>query len=170
EPAAGHAGQHLFLASAGGRVQQCWHDERDRRHCRRRPDGVLKGEREMEDVLARHERIALQFSGGKDSLALLYLMRPFWDRLTVYWLDTGDAFPETAALVAEVEAMVPHFVTVHGIQPEVIAEFGLPSDLVPARSTPVGIAATGTGILIQDRYSCCLRSLMLPLHGRMRAD
>jgi len=124
----------------------------------------------MEDVLARHERIALQFSGGKDSLALLYLMRPFWDRLTVYWLDTGDAFPETAALVAEVEAMVPHFVTVHGIQPEVIAEFGLPSDLVPARSTPVGIAATGTGILIQDRYSCCLRSLMLPLHGRMRAD
>jgi phosphoadenosine phosphosulfate reductase len=125
----------------------------------------------MEDVIERHERIALQFSGGKDSLALLYLLREFWPKLTVYWLDTGDAFPETRALMDEVAAMVPHFAVVHGAQPEVIATFGLPSDLVPASHTPIGLNATGNrGPLIQDRYSCCMRSLMLPLHARMQAD
>lgn len=127
----------------------------------------------IEDALARHEgRIALQFSGGKDSLALLHWMRPYWDRLTVYWTDTGDAFPETEALAAEVEALVPHFVTIHGLQPEIVATFGLPSDLVPASHTPMGLSVTGNpeGVLMQDRYSCCLRSLMKPMHDRMLFD
>ncbi|MGX0136359.1 phosphoadenosine phosphosulfate reductase domain-containing protein [Cupriavidus metallidurans] len=124
----------------------------------------------MEDVLDNHERIALQFSGGKDSLALLHLMRPFWDRLTVYWLDTGDAFPETEALVEEVAAMVPNFQRIQGRQPETIELFGIPSDLVPVHSTPIGVIARRGGTLIQDRYSCCMRSLMLPMHERMQAD
>ena len=41
-------------------------------------------------ILDRHERIALQFSGGKDSLALWGLMRPHLDRVVVYHVDTGD--------------------------------------------------------------------------------
>lgn len=122
------------------------------------------------DVIERHERIALQFSGGKDSLALLHLMRPYWDRLTVYWTDTGDSFPETRELVEQVAAMVPRFERIQGHQPEVIATFGIPSDLVPASSTPFGIGASGGGLLIQDRYSCCLRAMMLPMHERMKAD
>lgn len=124
----------------------------------------------MDKIIERHERIALQFSGGKDSLALMHLMRPHWDRLTVYWLDTGDSFPETRTQVEEIEALVPHFVRIEGRQPAVIAQFGIPSDLVPANSTPMGIAAKGGGVLIQDRYSCCMRSLMWPLHQRMKDD
>ena len=59
---------------------------------------------EIAAVLDKHKKIALQCSGGKDSLALLHLMWPFWDKLTVYWLDTGDSFPETEERMASVAA------------------------------------------------------------------
>lgn len=125
----------------------------------------------MKDVIDRHERIALQFSGGKDSLACLHLMRPYWDKLTVYWLNSGDPFPEILEVAEKVEAMVPSFVRVDGRQPETIMQFGIPSDIVPVGSTPVGLVASGgNGVLIQDRYSCCWRSLMQPMHERMSED
>ena len=125
----------------------------------------------MKDVIDRHERIALQFSGGKDSLACLHLMRPYWDKLTVYWLNSGDPFPELLEVVEKVEAMVPSFVRVDGRQPETVMQFGIPSDIVPVGSTPVGLVASGgNGVLIQDRYSCCWRSLMQPMHERMSED
>lgn len=124
----------------------------------------------MQDILDRHERIALQLSGGRDSIACLYLMRPHWDRLTVYWLDTGAAYPETVALIAKIAEMVPNFARIEGHQPEVVAQYGLPTDILPASSTPMGVAGSGQGTLMQDRYSCCVRSIMLPLHQRMLDD
>lgn len=124
----------------------------------------------MNEILDRHERIALQFSGGRDSIATLYLMRPYWDRLTVYWLDGGSAFPETVALVQQVRDMVPNFARVEGRQPQVIEEFGLPTDILPVSATPMGVVGSGKGKTMQDRYSCCLRSIMLPMHERMMAD
>lgn len=125
----------------------------------------------MQDIIERHERIALQFSGGKDSLACLYLMRSYWDRLTVYWLNTGAAFPETVALADQVRAMVPHFVEIAGDQPGVIAQHGIPSDIVPVNHTPIGImAGASAGPLIQDRYSCCFKTIMVPIYERMVAD
>ena len=124
----------------------------------------------MEQIINKHERIALQFSGGKDSLALLNLMEPYWDRLTVYWTNPGDPFPETVALMEQIRAIVPHFVVIEGDVHGSIQNFGLPSDLVPADSTPIGLAARRGGTRIQDRYSCCMRSLMLPMHERMKAD
>lgn len=124
----------------------------------------------INDILARHKRIALQFSGGQDSLACLYLMRPHWDRMTVYWLNTGAAYPETVNTVVQVCQMVPNFETIQGRQPQVIAEFGMPTDLLPASATPMGVAGAGHGVVMQDRYSCCLRSIMLPMHERMVED
>lgn len=124
----------------------------------------------MQDILDRHQRIGLQFSGGRDSIACLYLLKPFWDRLTVYWTDTGAAYPETVALVAKVRDMVPNFARIEGHQPAVVAEHGMPTDILPASCTPMGIAASGKGSLMQDRYSCCLRSIMFPMHQRMVDD
>lgn len=122
-------------------------------------------------ALDRHQNVGLQFSGGRDSIALLWLMQPYWDRLTVYWLNTGSAFPETTAIAERVRQMVPNFVEIDGRQPEVVEAFGLPSDLVPASRTPIGVIGTGQPqTLIQDRYSCCARVVMLPLHERMVAD
>ena len=125
---------------------------------------------DFDAIIARHERIALQVSGGRDSIACLYLLKPYWDRLTVYWLDTGAAYPETVSLISEIADMVPHFARIEGRQPQVIAQFGLPTDILPVSSTPMGIAGSGKGVAMQDRYSCCLRSIMMPLHERMVKD
>ena len=125
----------------------------------------------MNDILSRHDKIALQFSGGRDSLACLYLLKPYWDRLTVYWCNTGAAYPETLAMIEEVRAMVPHFAEIQGNQPAVIEQFGLPSDMVPVSATPVGLAViNGGSVLMQDRYSCCIRSMNVPTHVRMIED
>ena len=125
---------------------------------------------DLDTTLSRHERIALQFSGGRDSLACLYLLRPHWDRLTVYWCDPGPSFPETVALMEQVREMVPHFARIEGRQPQVIQAYGIPSDIVPASATPIGRLAGGKAPLMQDRYSCCALSLMVPTHERMLAD
>lgn len=124
----------------------------------------------MQEIIDRHQRIALQFSGGRDSLACLYLMRPYWDRLTVYWCDTGAAYPETIALMQQIREMVPNFAVIEGRQPQVVSEFGIPSDIVPVNATPIGRFVGGEAPLIQDRYSCCIRSMMQPTLERMLAD
>lgn len=125
----------------------------------------------MQSIIDRHEKIALQVSGGRDSIACLYLLRPYWDRLTVYWCNTGSAFPETVELMHRIREMVPHFIEINGDQPGVITRYGMPSDIVPAENTPIGIMGTGgPGPLIQDRYSCCANVMMLPMHLRMVED
>lgn len=122
-------------------------------------------------IFERHERIAFQFSGGKDSLAALYLMRDHWDKFTVYWLNAGDAFPETLDIIAMVRAEVPHFVEVPGHVHDVIATHGIPSDLTTPNSTPMGqVIEPGESIKLQDRYSCCARTVMNPLHNVMTTD
>jgi phosphoadenosine phosphosulfate reductase len=125
---------------------------------------------DMQEIIERHDRIALQFSGGRDSLACLYLMRPYWEKLTVYWCDTGAAYPETIALMQQVRDMVPNFAVIEGRQPQVVTEFGIPSDIVPVNATPIGRFVGGEAPLIQDRYSCCIRSMMQPTLERMLAD
>lgn len=125
---------------------------------------------QFSDIIAKHERIALQLSGGRDSIACLYLMRPYWDKLTVYWLDTGAAYPETIAMMQQIREMVPNFAVIQGNQPNVIKEFGIPTDILPVSATPMAITGSGKGELMQDRYSCCVRSIMLPMHQRMIDD
>ena len=128
---------------------------------------------EIKAVLDRHEpgKIALQLSGGKDSLACLYLCKAHLDKIVVYWCNTGDAYPETLEQMAQIQTWVPHFVEVAGRQRAVIQAFGFPSDLVPVSATIFGnLLKGGGGPWIQDRYNCCCRSLMEPMHERMMAD
>lgn len=119
----------------------------------------------------RHKRIAFEFSGGKDSLAALWLLRGQWDRMHVYWLNAGDAFPETLAVVEWVKTQVPNWTEVRSDVHKVIEEFGLPSDIVPCNSTALGRIIDGDhNPLIQQRYDCCGRTVMKPLHDRVLAD
>lgn len=120
--------------------------------------------------LDRHERAALQFSGGKDSLAVVYLLRPHWERLTVYHVDTGDLLPEVCEIVDRVEAMVPDFRRIATDAKGWTAHFGFPSDLVPTTSTPTGIVIGASKLPIVDRFTCCAANLMVPLHRRMVED
>lgn len=124
----------------------------------------------MEAIFARHERIALQFSGGKDSIATLLQLRAYWPRLTVYWLNTGDPVPEVLETVSAVSHMVPRFVEIRGQVADVIAEHGIPSDIVPVTATRHGVLIHGGGTRLNDRYDCCARALMAPMHQRMLDD
>jgi phosphoadenosine phosphosulfate reductase len=124
-------------------------------------------------ALNRHDRIALQLSGGRDSIAVLYMLRLFLNRITVYWVNTGAAMPETVALMDKLRQWIPNFVEIAGDQPGHIERFGYPSDIVPASATPVGrlvASIEARAPAIQDRYTCCINVMMLPMQKRMMAD
>ena len=124
------------------------------------------------DIFDRHDKIAFEFSGGKDSLAALHLLHGYRDRFTVYWLNAGDAFPETLEIVDHVRnAPGIRFVEVTSDVHKVIDEFGIPSDVVPCSNTNTGRLIDGEqNVLVQSRYDCCARSVMIPLHQRVIAD
>jgi 3'-phosphoadenosine 5'-phosphosulfate sulfotransferase (PAPS reductase)/FAD synthetase len=125
----------------------------------------------FDDIINAHERIALQFSGGRDSLALLLAMRPYWERVTVYYTSSGDAYPETQALVDAVKGSVPNFVQIEGRVKQVHDQMGWPSDVMQPGA---GYAFAKTDIdgyvPLIDRHNCCYLSIMQPMHERMKAD
>jgi len=110
-------------------------------------------------------KCALQVSGGKDSLACLYLLRPHWDALTVMWCNSGAAFPETIEQMDRIRAMVPHFLEVKGNQPAHVELMGLPADVVPVRNTAVGKEIQpNDDVLLQSSFDCCAASRWFPTH------
>lgn len=126
---------------------------------------------DFSDIFSRHQRVAVQVSGGQDSLALLHLMLPWNEAFCVYWLNPGNPFPETVAMMAEIRASVHSFREVPGRQPETVALNGWPSDVVPIRWTRAGQFALGEKpFMVQGRFDCCWRSLMLPMHEAMISD
>lgn len=110
----------------------------------------------------------LQFSGGKDSLACLYLLEPRWSEITVAWVNTGAAFPETVALMKRVRAQVPHFLEIEGKQS--IERDGYPVDVLPITASTAGYLFEGwTGQRYQSRYACCAAALWAPMAQAMKA-
>lgn len=120
--------------------------------------------------LDRHSKIALSFSGGKDSLACVYLLRDQLHRITIYHLDTGDLLPEVHEIVAHVEKFAPHFVRVKTNVAAWIAQWGMPTDLLPYSSHPLGRAMGQEGAVLVPRYDCCFNNLMHPIYERIKAD
>lgn len=120
--------------------------------------------------LHRHDKVALAFSGGKDSLACIELLRDHLDRITIYHCDTGDQLPETQQSVAYVEALAPHFVRLQSDVRGWIRDNGLPSDLVPYGSHPIGRRMGQERVAIVPRYDCCWSNRMQPAIERIVAD
>jgi len=128
-------------------------------------------------ILDKHERIGLCFSGGKDSLVLLDLLRPFWARICVYNVNTQDLLPETLEVVRHAEAMTAGKIgnwceittNARGWQ----EKFGMPSDLVPFNCTDMGRALVNGAagpIHLVERMKCCGANLGQPLIRKMAAD
>jgi phosphoadenosine phosphosulfate reductase len=124
----------------------------------------------MTNPLSNHKNVAFQFSGGKDSLALVHLLRPHWDRLTLYHVDTGDLLPEVREIVDSVEAMVPSFVRIETQAADWNERFGLPSDLVPSSCTPLGVKIGMSDRRLVDRFECCAFNIMVPMHNAALND
>lgn len=121
--------------------------------------------------LLKHNKIALMFSGGKDSLALLHLFGDFLDCLTVYHCDAGDLLPEIRERVAAIAKTLPRFVRIEANAPAWIAANATPSDLVPARCMPPGLTLQrGGGRRICTIYECCAANRWQPMTSRLKAD
>lgn len=123
----------------------------------------------IEEAVSRHEKIAFQFSGGRDSVAALYVMRPWWSCLTAYFLDSGDPFPETLAIVDRVSSELPITVVRSDVK-RYHAEVAWPADVVPVDNTPIGQLVSGRAQTLTSRYQCCWDNKMRPLHQRMLDD
>ncbi|WP_277030249.1 phosphoadenosine phosphosulfate reductase family protein [Turicimonas muris] len=118
----------------------------------------------MEEIFQRHKEVVLFYSGGKDSLALLLLLRPYWDRVNVVWVDTGNQFPEVIEHMEKVKALVPHFTVLKGNTPKYLLENGFPVDVVPTRFTSLGSYVFGPAPLrVCSRFDCCEANIWTPM-------
>jgi phosphoadenosine phosphosulfate reductase len=130
----------------------------------------MVGEAGMNNPLDRHTKIALSYSGGKDSRACVQMFKDRLDAITIYHLDTGDLLPEMRASVAEIETSAPHFVRVSTDVSGWIAANGLPTDLLPFGNHPVGYQLGHAVAPLVSRYDCCYANLMWPLFERVMND
>lgn len=118
----------------------------------------------MPPSIEGHELAVLQFSGGKDSLACLHLMRPWWHKIIVMWVNTGDAFPETIEQMRQVADLVPRFVEIKSDQRLQIHDEGWPSDIVPVSATQFGRLVEGhRGPIVQGYPRCCAQNIWTPM-------
>ncbi len=121
-------------------------------------------------IFERHKVAALQFSGGKDSLACLYLLRPYWERLAVCWVNTGDAFPETLAQMEAVRSMVPNFIEVKSDVRAQQERYGYPVDVLPLRNhvDVMHVLHPHPRVPLQSFVSCCGNNLWAPMLAQMK--
>lgn len=126
----------------------------------------------QDELFAAHEgHIGLQFSGGRDSLAVLLLLRFYWSKLTVYFLDGGDEYPETLELVARVAMLVPNFVRIPGRVEQTRKDLGWPSDVnPPGAGWPLPGMHEPGHLQLSDRYTCCYYGVAVPMHQWMTKD
>ena len=121
------------------------------------------------EYFERHSKVALQFSGGKDSCVLLHLLAPYLDQLTVVWANSGDAAKETLDQMARVRDLVPHFLEVKSDQPKQIDQFGYPTDIMSIWDSMLGRQLDETRTYkLQPAISCCWENLFIPLYDAMK--
>lgn len=134
---------------------------------------IKKIHKDISEAIARHDKVVLQFSGGKDSTAVLELCRPFLDKITAVFVDSGAAFPHIVDFVyAAVQRVGAKFEVVRPLEPQPmsLAKYGLPSDMVPTNNTDLGHYLAGTtGVKIQPWTECCRRNLWQPMANYLAA-
>lgn len=108
----------------------------------------------------------LELSGGKDSVACLYLLKAQLAGITVVWLDTGDAYPETLRVIEECRKICPNFKVIKSDVVAWVARNGYPSDVLPANGRLVRL---DTPLRLSDKYACCASNIMNPMHEAVMA-
>lgn len=123
----------------------------------------------MQDFFNRHEKVALMFSGGKDSLACLHLVKDYLDKVLVVWVNTGANFPEIEQMMREVKSIVTHFHEIKTNQPESIKSKGYPVDVVPVNYTLLGQSVTSIkDFKVRSYFECCSENFWIPCDAEMR--
>lgn len=120
---------------------------------------------ELTALMDAHERVVLQFSGGKDSTACLYLLRPWWDKVQIVWVNPGAPYPEMLWQMDMMRAMFPNtFHEIVGNQPAWVEQFGHPTDVVPLWHTNWGQSMRAEPTArFHSFLDCCDSNLWRPL-------
>jgi phosphoadenosine phosphosulfate reductase len=108
-------------------------------------------------------KYVLEFSGGRDSLAVLKLWESRKADTTVLWLNAGGTLPEVRELIfqhtkgwdlREVRTDAAGWISKHGY----------PADVVPVWHTAHGAKTAGNSSpRITPALSCCLENIMKPM-------
>ena len=123
----------------------------------------------MQEFFNRHEKVALMFSGGKDSLACLHLIEKYLDKTVVLWVNTGANFPEIEQMMQEIRAKVPFFLEIKTNQPESVKLKGHPVDVVPVNYTELGQSVTSIKDLkLRSYFECCSENFWIPCNNEIR--
>lgn len=116
-------------------------------------------------MMAGHDRAVLQFSGGKDSTALLYMARPWLDRIDVVHVDTGSMFPHMADHVrATADRLGVALTVLRSDSAAWTAAHGLPADIVPTESAEAAPYIAERRPRLVNYMACCHANLMAPMH------
>lgn len=107
----------------------------------------------------------LQFSGGKDSLAVLFLKRPEWNDITVMWCNTGSVYHDTEVLMGRIAKLVPNFYEVQSDKASWSSANGVAVDITPERHTLLGklLGGKGDAPLYTSYLRCCSANLWAPM-------
>lgn len=113
--------------------------------------------------------MVLWFSGGKDSMACLLLMREQLHRITVLWANTGKNYPELLQTVQRARELCPLWEEVKADRDAQWQENGLPSDLLPIDWTREGEQFSSIKpVRVQSYLKCCFANITAPLWKRTR--
>lgn len=119
---------------------------------------------DFSNIFDRHDLAVLWYSGGKDSTAALYSVRPWWHKIIVLWSNAGDEYPETIELMEKIKGIVPSFVDVRSNAPSQIAVDGWPVDMLPAPNSSHGRLMEDNGRQkMQLFFDCCFANRVAPL-------
>jgi 3'-phosphoadenosine 5'-phosphosulfate sulfotransferase (PAPS reductase)/FAD synthetase len=125
--------------------------------------------RRVEMMLEVHRKVALAFSGGRDSIAMYHALKPFLNRITVVWVNSGNLFPEILSYMETIRAKTPKFVEIRSNQPESIRDRGYPVDVLPIDYTEFGSDCTGKkDIKLRAYLDCCVENISLPMYNYLR--
>lgn len=118
----------------------------------------------IEEIFKTHKRVVFFYSGGKDSLAVLMLLKPHLEKVDVVWVNTGDPFPEVLSHMRKVREFVPHFTELKSDVRSFVEANGFPVDVVDTKRTAFGNYAFGpTEYKVCSRFACCGENLWEPM-------
>lgn len=113
--------------------------------------------------------IVLWFSGGKDSMATLLLMKEQLHRITVLFANTGKNYPELLQTVEKTKSLCPLWEEVKADRDAQWKANGLPSDLVPIDWTHDGQRLSHVKqVKVQSYLQCCYQNITAPLWQRTK--
>lgn len=125
---------------------------------------------QLEGIFARHARVCLWASAGKDSTALLHMLRPWCDRVTILHNQIDDGWPGSTdnlfACALQWGFLALTVTHPHVTLDEYFAQYGYPVDVVPTNSDtviqPPSPYATGA-LRVSSWWHCTLLRQIFPL-------